>query len=50
MRVNMLAPDFDAIERIRAGLAAAGLSATLESSSRSGERVRARLRIGGSPS
>lgn len=50
LRVNLLAPDFAAVERIRSALAEAGLSATLESSSRSGDRVRARLRISGSPS
>lgn len=48
LRVNLLAPDFAAVERIRSALAEAGLSATLESSSRSGDRVRARLRIAGS--
>ena len=45
LRVNMLAADFNAVEQVRAGLAAAGLSATLENSSRSGEQVLARLRI-----
>jgi len=48
LRVNMLAADFAAVETIRSGLVEAGFSATLESSSRSGQRVRARLRIGGS--
>jgi len=46
--LNLLAPDFDAVETLRAGLASQGLAATLESSSRSGDRVRARLRVGGS--
>jgi hypothetical protein len=46
----MLAPDFDAVEDIRAGLVNAGLDATLENSSRAGEGVRARLRIDEGPS
>ncbi|MEE4277069.1 MAG: type II secretion system protein GspL [Halieaceae bacterium] len=46
LRLNLLAPDFDAVENLRSGLVAAGLSATLESSARSGDRVRARLRVG----
>lgn len=47
LRVNLLVPDFAAVETIRSGLTASGLSATLENSARSGDRVRARLRIGG---
>jgi general secretion pathway protein L len=50
LRVNLLAPDFDAVEDIRAGLVNAGLDATLENSSRAGEGVRARLRIDEGPS
>lgn len=45
LRVNLLAANFGAVERIRAGLSAAGLAATLENSSRAGDQVRARLRI-----
>ncbi|MEM9314813.1 MAG: type II secretion system protein GspL [Pseudomonadota bacterium] len=45
LRLNLLAPDFNAVEELRAGLASRGLGATLESSSRSGEAVRARLRL-----
>ncbi len=47
LRVNLLAPDFAEVEALRAALLTAGFEASLESSSRSGERVRARLRIGG---
>ena len=45
LRLNLLAPDFNAVEELRAGLASQGLGATLESSSRSGDSVRARLRL-----
>ncbi|MFT7286074.1 MAG: general secretion pathway protein L [Halieaceae bacterium] len=48
LRVNLMAPSFDAVEKIRAGLVAAGLSATLENSSRSAGGVIARLRMGAS--
>jgi type II secretion system protein L len=47
LRVNLLAPDFAEVEALRAALLEAGFDASLESSSRSGDRVRARLRIGG---
>ena len=47
LRINLLAPDFGAVEGLRAALTQDGLDATLENSSRSGDRVRARLRIGG---
>lgn len=47
LRVNLLAPDFDEVEALRQALVKAGLQATLENSSRNGDRVRARLRIGG---
>jgi general secretion pathway protein L len=50
LRINMLAADFAAVERVRAGLVSAGLEATLESSARAGDRVRARLRIEGGAS
>ena len=46
LRLNLLAPDFAAVETLRQRLVEAGLEASLESSSRSGERVRARLRVG----
>ena len=46
LRVNLLAANFADVETLRAALEAAGYAASLESSSRSGERVRARLRIG----
>jgi len=48
LRLNLLAPDFAAVETLRQQLVDGGLRASLESSSRSGDRVRARLRIGGS--
>jgi type II secretion system protein L len=47
LRINLLAPDFGAVEGLRTALTQDGLEATLENSSRSGDRVRARLRIGG---
>ncbi len=47
MRLNILAADYEEVERIRAGFVDAGLEASLENSSASGEQVRARLRIGG---
>lgn len=47
LRINLLAPDFAAVETLREELGRRGLVATLETSSRSGDRVRARLRIGG---
>jgi len=46
MRLNIVANDFEAVETIRAGLAAGGLDATLENSSAQGDKVRARLRVG----
>lgn len=46
LRVNLLASNFADVEILRAALNDAGYDATLESSSRSGDRVRARLRIG----
>ncbi|QIB66417.1 type II secretion system protein GspL [Kineobactrum salinum] len=47
MRMNILADDFAAVEQLRAGLVAAGLAAEMESSSAQGQRVRARIRVGG---
>lgn len=46
LRVNLLAANFADVEALRVALEAAGYIASLESSSRSGDRVRARLRIG----
>ncbi|MBT3410183.1 MAG: type II secretion system protein GspL, partial [Halieaceae bacterium] len=46
MRLNLLAADYEAVERIRTGIAESGLQATLENSSAQGERVRARMRVG----
>ena len=47
MRLNIRAPDFGAVERVRAGLAGAGVEAVMESSTNDGDGVRARLRVGG---
>lgn len=47
MRLNIRAPDFGVVEDVRAGLADAGLAATLESSTSDADAVRARLRVGG---
>lgn len=49
LRINLLAPSFGAVERLQTALAEAGVTAVLENSSRSGEQVRARLRLGGAP-
>jgi type II secretory pathway component PulL len=46
MRLNIVAADFDAVERVRADINRAGLVAEMESSSADGARVRARLRVG----
>ncbi|KAA1194450.1 type II secretion system protein GspL [Pseudohalioglobus sediminis] len=46
MRLNLLAANYESVERIRAGFAANGLQATLENSSAQGDQVRARLRVG----
>lgn len=47
LRINLLAPSFAEVEGLREDLVNAGLDANLENSSRSGDRVRARLRLGG---
>ena len=47
LRMNIVAADYTAVEQIREGINAAGLTATLESSSAQGEQVRARIRVGG---
>ncbi|WP_439105940.1 type II secretion system protein GspL [Congregibacter sp.] len=49
LRVNLMAASFADVESLRGSLEQAGYSASLESSSRSGDRVRARLRIGERP-
>ena len=46
LRINLLAPNFAAVEALRTALTGEGLDATLENSSRSGDGVRARLRLG----
>lgn len=48
VRLNLLAADYEAVERIRSGFVASGLQAILENSSAQGEQVRARMRVGGS--
>lgn len=45
VRINLLAPDFPAVESIRTQLADAGLEAELENSNAQGEQVRARLKV-----
>ncbi|MEM1141019.1 MAG: type II secretion system protein GspL [Pseudomonadota bacterium] len=47
LRINLFARNFEDVEALREDLITRGYSAVLESSSRSGEGVRARLRIGG---
>ncbi len=45
VRLNLVTPDFRAVEAIRAGLVAEGLKATTENSNASGDVVRARLKV-----
>ena len=45
VRLNIVVPDFDSVEAIRAGLSAAGLEAVTENSNSQGDRVRARLKV-----
>ncbi|MEP4485685.1 MAG: type II secretion system protein GspL [Halioglobus sp.] len=45
MRLNIVAEDFEAVEKIREGINAAGLEAVMESSSAQADGVRARLRV-----
>ena len=47
LRLNLLAANYEAVERIRNGFTEAGLEATLENSSAQGDKVRARMRVGG---
>lgn len=45
MRFSLLAPDYEAVEALRAAMSKAGLSAVLESSNAQNEGVRARMRV-----
>ncbi len=47
LRLNLVVPDFKAVERIRSSLNAAGLKATVESSNSQGDEVRARMKVQG---
>ena len=47
IRLNLLAADYEAVERIRSGFVENGLQATLENSSAQDDGVRARMRVGG---
>lgn len=46
MRLNILAADFESVERLRGRINETGLEAIMESSSAQGDQVRARLRVG----
>lgn len=45
MRLNIVAANYGAVEKVRAGMVQAGLAAVMESSSAQGDTVRARLRV-----
>ena len=45
VRLNLVVPDFKAVESIRARLDAAGLKADMENSNSQGDAVRARLKV-----
>jgi type II secretion system protein L len=45
MRLNILAADYGAVEKIREAIGATGLEATMENSNAQGDGVRARLRV-----
>ncbi|MDJ0877431.1 MAG: type II secretion system protein GspL [Halieaceae bacterium] len=45
VRINLVVPDFAAVEAIRAALDAQGMEAVTENSNRSGDVVRARLKV-----
>ena len=47
LRMNIVAADYTAVEQIREGINKTGLKAVMESSSAEGDRVRARIRVGG---
>lgn len=46
MRLNIVAADFEGVERLRSRINEAGLDAVMENSSAQGTEVRARLRVG----
>ena len=46
MRMNIVARDFEGVERLRSKINEAGLEAVMENSSAQGDKVRARLRVG----
>jgi general secretion pathway protein L len=45
MRLNIVAADFEGVEKLRSRINEAGLEAVMESSNTQGERVSARLRV-----
>ncbi len=45
VRINLVAPDFNAVEAIRASLEEQGMNATTENTNRQGNVVRARLKV-----
>jgi type II secretory pathway component PulL len=45
MRLNIVAVDFEGVEKLRSRINEAGLEAVMESSSTQGKRVSARLRV-----
>jgi type II secretory pathway component PulL len=45
VRLNLVVPDFKAVESIRTNLDAAGLLAQMENSNAQGDMVRARLKV-----
>lgn len=47
MRLNIVAADYEAVEAIREAINRTGLEAVMESSSAQGDKVRARMRVGG---
>ena len=46
MRMNIVAANYEAVEKVRENINSAGLQAVMESSSAQGNKVRARLRVG----
>ena len=46
LRMNIVAANYEAVERVRENINSAGLQAVMESSSAQGNKVRARLRVG----
>ncbi|MDX1732820.1 MAG: type II secretion system protein GspL [Halioglobus sp.] len=47
MRLNIIAGSFEGVESLRSAINASGLQAVMESSNAQGDKVRARLRVGG---